>query len=70
MLIYLQSEGLQVRLKFNSQITISVMCQEISVNQEIMMKEAVEQCALIVVPVTATVLIVVPVTATVLTLKQ
>jgi len=52
MLICLTGEGLQVRLKFNSCITVSVMCQEISVNQEIMMKEAVKQWVFIMALVT------------------
>ena len=43
MLIYLKGEDLQVCLKYNSWITINVMGQEISINQEKIMKEAVEQ---------------------------
>ena len=52
MLICLKDEGFQVVYNLKSRITLTVMCQEMSVNRGIMTEEAVEQRVFIMAPVT------------------
>ena len=49
-LMCLKDDGFQVVYNLKSRITVSVMCQEMSVKQGIMTKEAVEQRVYIMAP--------------------